>query len=200
LKDTRARRLFRRASSDPFFPYTFLGRNFRALALDARWKKLPARLRCSRFQQIIQQRTAFFLEVRMWQSKKAAVLSRSSRPLPSRDDSDISYCTNCGGCCEIASGFPDFPEETELPVAWKTLFGEGLGEGHRFCPFLFEVERSGKSLCAIHPWRSFPCRAFEEEECTFLKQDGYVETVKNSRDLPAPVKSLFRRLRRKRRP
>ncbi len=81
------------------------------------------------------------------------------------------YCSHCGGCCEIASGFPDFPPETGIPQRWQRIFGDGLGKGHRFCAFLWELDASGQSLCAIHPWRSNPCRTFEEDECEFFMKD-----------------------------
>jgi len=86
-------------------------------------------------------------------------------------DRQSDYCSHCGGCCEIASGFPDFPLESALPLRWQRLFGDGLGKGHRVCAFLWELNASGMSLCAIHPWRSNPCRIFEEAECAYFMKD-----------------------------
>lgn len=98
-----------------------------------------------------------------------APVSALFRPLDLPEQS--GYCSHCGGCCEIASGFPSFPRATSLPLRWQQLFGAGLGEGHRFCAFLWEFDASGRSVCAIHPWRPAPCRAFAEDECAFLKND-----------------------------
>jgi hypothetical protein len=84
---------------------------------------------------------------------------------------EVDYCDHCGGCCEIASGLAEFPMESQLPKPWRECFDRGLGPGHRFCAFMWEAEQSGKSLCAIHPWRANPCRVFEADDCEIFKQD-----------------------------
>jgi len=63
---------------------------------------------------------------------------------------------------------PDFPAPDALPRGWREIFGNGLGRGHRFCPFLWEDNGSGGGLCSIYPLRSNPCRLFGSEECDFF--------------------------------
>jgi hypothetical protein len=63
---------------------------------------------------------------------------------------------------------PDFPVPSALPVRWPEIFANGLGRGHRFCPFLWEDNRSGGGICSIYPLRSNPCRLFGSEECDFF--------------------------------
>lgn len=161
------------ALADPLFPLTFLLRNVMTLAMEPNWRRLPAKEQERVLLRLLQERSEIFCQVRDWLQQKSeapdlhdALLAESGK-----EAGDFSYCTHCGGCCEIASGMPDFPAGTEIPSAWMNLFGTGLGPHHRFCPFLWEVNGEGLSLCAIHAWRPNPCRLFAEDECRYLMED-----------------------------
>jgi hypothetical protein len=155
------------------FPITYLIRNILTLQREDAWVHGSRRVQKNRLLRMLDERARIFLEVRKWLRERKGeegwrdqIASAHHGPyLPS------GYCSHCGGCCEIASGFPDFPPDTAIPPRWQRLFGDGLGRGHRFCAFLWELDASGRSLCAIHPWRSNPCRVFEEEECDYFMKD-----------------------------
>ncbi len=112
------------------------------------------------------QRAALFKEVKKWRA------SEQTSPIPTPKSADNfsvpEYCNKCGLCCEVASGKPDFPAPGELPEGWGELFGNGLGKGHRFCPFLWEDNSTSGGLCSIYRLRSNPCRLFGVDECEFF--------------------------------
>ncbi|MEM5790079.1 MAG: YkgJ family cysteine cluster protein [Syntrophobacteraceae bacterium] len=151
---------------DPEFPLYYLLRNLNWLQRETWWKELSPRSRRVRAAKLLQERLIFFIEVKKWKGRC------SPFPAPSvKSDGGTGvpgYCNKCGLCCEVASGMPDFPRDSTLPQRWRAIFGNGLGQGHRFCPFLWEDNGSGGSLCSIYPWRSNPCRLFESEECDFF--------------------------------
>jgi hypothetical protein len=161
------------ALKNALFPLTFLVRNCLALQREPWWVQGSARVRQNRLLRILEERGHIFLEVRRWiLARQQLALEGSQASLAlDKPSSDSGYCSHCGGCCEIASGFPDFPPGAEVPSRWLRIFGEGLGKGHRFCAFLWELEATGHSICAIHPWRSNPCRVFEEDECEYFMND-----------------------------
>jgi len=165
-------RIFR-AIKHRFFPLGFFLRNILALRREPRWQGLTPRLWRGHLHRMLEERSRIFLEIpRGWAEKEGTEQAPVPALFRSLDLPEQSgYCSHCGGCCEIASGFPSFPRATSLPLRWQQLFGAGLGEGHRFCAFLWEFDASGRSMCAIHPWRPAPCRAFAEAECAFLKND-----------------------------
>ena len=72
---------------------------------------------------------------------------------------------------KLPAVFLIFPPRQHIPRRWQHIFGDGLGKGHRFCAFLWELYASGQSFCAIHPWRSNPCRVFEKDECDYFMKD-----------------------------
>ena len=126
---------------------------------------------------MVRDRCRIFLEVKTWTKRREDPAHQARRRmlnrfLGNRSLPDASYCTHCGGCCELRSGLPDFPPDAPIPSGWRELFGNNLGRRHRFCPFLWEVEGTGQSFCAIHHYRPNPCRAFEEEECEYLRRDS----------------------------
>lgn len=151
-----------RAWGSPFFPWSYLRRNIEALEREDGWRCLPPRRRRSLCRDLLRVRSRFFLQVRAW---RLAI----DEHFAADRERDCTLCDHCGACCEIASGLAAFPPLTELPTGWRRRFNEGLGRWHRFCPFLWELEGTGRSRCAIHPWRPLPCRAFGEEECAYLK-------------------------------
>lgn len=174
-----ARRNIRKEIRDPNFPMTFFLRNLSRLKLEKVWSHRPLRIQGADTMRLLGERCEILSEVR--------VRMRESNPRNGAKPEDIvrvpaGYCDHCGFCCEIASGLPDFPPESCLPETWRRIFGQGLGRGHRFCAFLWEVKRSGKSLCSVHPWRSRPCRVFEEEECAYMKEDpGFLSSAHRGR-------------------
>ncbi len=93
------------------------------------------------------------------------------------------YCNKCGLCCEVSSGMADFPIPEGVPARWREIFANGLGRGHRFCPFLWEDNGSGGSLCSIYPYRSNPCRLFDQEECEFFWKSPEPDELSNARKL-----------------
>ena len=167
---TLARAVGLRAMRDPLFPWTFLRRNLAALARESAWQHLSPRTRRACQRRLCLERGRFFLELRSALERRNLWVAAADLPAQNAPAGPgPQYCNHCGECCEIASGLAEFPREAEIPARWQRLFGQGLGRWHRFCPFLLEIRRTGRSLCAIHPWRPLPCRRFEAEECTFLK-------------------------------
>ena len=163
--DERERDAVLLAVGDELFPVVLFLRNVGMLRKESAWKDYTPAQWQELLLGMISERARIFLEVKEWKASRGfgvEVGADSSEP--------IGYCTHCGGCCEIASGYPDFPEGAEvIPLRWRRIFGDGLGKGHRFCAFLWEV--SGMSLCSIHPWRSKACRVFEQDECEFFMCD-----------------------------
>lgn len=155
------------------FPLTFFVRNLLALERESAWSNSSGRIRRKRALHILEERAWIFLSVQKWIRERQAghEWRKQFRPVLEQSSLPEGYCSHCGGCCEIASGFPDFPADTEICSRWQRVFGDGLGKGHRFCAFLWEWDASGRSMCAIHPWRSNPCRVFDEEECRFFMID-----------------------------
>lgn len=168
-----------KAVTDPSFPMSFFLRNVASLKADANWRALSPRLQKSRIRRLFRERSRFHLEVKRW---KAARGELAFQPPVGKDELADGYCNHCGWCCEICSGYPDFPPSSEITQRWKDIFGNGLGKGHRFCAFLWEWE-GGRSLCSIHPHRSNPCRVFEREECDFLMKDPEVRDPSAKRRL-----------------
>ncbi len=153
---------------DPGFPLYFLLRNLNWLQQEKWWQALSPRSRRVRATRMVIERIVFFSEVKGWKTW----LDRENRPGPAEKNvGDLEvpeYCNKCGLCCEVASGLAEFPGACDLPGRWQAVFGNGLGKGHRFCPFLWEDNGSGGSSCSIYPWRSNGCRLFESEECDFF--------------------------------
>lgn len=172
----------RRLASDESFPFYFFLRNIDELENERWWKPLSPRMKRARLMKMLKERVAIVREVKKWLSRQG----NCARLEPAEDSREVAeiacYCTNCGMCCETASGFPDFPLETKIPEQWQKLFGDGLGRGHRFCPFLWESKTPRGSLCSIHPWRSNPCRIFERDDCDFVRQDPGFKDLSDRRD------------------
>ncbi len=168
----RAVRLVHRSLKSQFYPFSFFVRNLMTLQEEKNWRRLSLRVRKEHLLRMLFERSSFFIETQRWVRRERGGdtwIREALALLETRDPSQ--YCTHCGICCEIASGYPEFPLESALSPEWRGTFGNGLGKGHRFCGFLWELERTGKSLCSVHPHRSNPCRAFERDECDNLKHD-----------------------------
>lgn len=165
------------------FPLTFLLRNFRILRKEPHWRTLSIAARRGLLLALVKERVRFFMEVRQWVREKQGGGDRLHIAPGDPPLFQDQYCNRCGACCEFASGLPDFPFPGEIPVHWLDVFGEGLGRGHRFCPFLWEDRAGRRSICSIHPWRPVPCRSFEEEECAYLKEDPAFQESSPESDL-----------------
>ncbi len=149
----------------PGSPFTMCSETWVWLQQEKWWTTLCLRSRRVLALKIVGERVTMFNEVRKW--RKGRQTARTS-PVKLADMNAPAYCNKCGLCCEVASGMPDFPAPEELPAGWREVFANGLGQGHRFCPFLWEDNGSGGGFCSIYPLRSNPCRLFGFEECDFF--------------------------------
>lgn len=151
----------------PGFPLYYVLRNLGWLKREKWWTTLSPRARRAHALRMVWERIAIFNEVKNWRK------NQESAQVPTLKVANMNtpgYCNKCGLCCEVASGMPDFPAPNALPGRWPEIFANGLGRGHRFCPFLWEDNGSGGGLCSIYPLRSNPCRLFGSEECDFFWQ------------------------------
>lgn len=166
---------------DPHFPLYFFFRNLGWLERERWWQDLAPRARRVQAARLLRERVFIFLEVKEWKrprtasERREALILKHLQPPP--------YCNKCGLCCEVASGMPDFPSPAGLPKRWREIFAQGLGRGHRFCPFLWEDNGAGGSLCSIYPLRSNPCRLFDIEECIFFWKSPEPPEISNDRKL-----------------
>lgn len=165
----------------PSFPLFFILRNINWLQKEAWWKNLSPRARRVNAARIIRERIVFFSQVKEWKRERVNPEPDGDPGVPNL--TVPTYCNKCGLCCEVASGMPDFPSSCELPTQWRDIFGNGLGRGHRFCPFLWEDNNSGGSLCSVYPWRSNPCRLFESDECDFFWKSPEPVEISSDRSL-----------------
>ena len=171
---------------DPGFPLYYVLRNLWWLKSEGWWRALSPRARRVHAFRMVSERIVMFNEVKNWRKNRktggnadcALSLPGPQGPaaggaehIPEFNRGDMNtpgYCNKCGLCCEVASGMPDFPAPEALPGRWREVFANGLGPGHRFCPFLWEDNSSGGGFCSIYPLRSNPCRLFGSEECEFF--------------------------------
>lgn len=168
---------------NPEFPLYYMLRNFNWLQREKWWKALSPRSRRVHAARLLHDRVGVFSEVKQWKRLHGDGLPEKHPIPPIRMDNVPGYCNKCGLCCEVSSGMPDFPKSCGLPDKWRDLFGNGLGQGHRFCPFLWEDQGSGGSLCSIYPWRSNPCRLFDSEECDFFRDSTEPAEISSDRNL-----------------
>jgi len=166
---------------DPAFPLYFLLRNLNWLQREKWWNALSERSRRVMAVVLIHQRISVFHDVKQWKTRRGKDTLLAKAPVS--DTRPPDYCDKCGLCCEIASGMPDFPDCPGLPERWRTMFGNGLGRGHRFCPFLWEDGNSGGGLCSIYQWRSNPCRMFDSEECDFFRNSPEPAEISSGKNL-----------------
>ncbi|MDR3557756.1 MAG: YkgJ family cysteine cluster protein [Syntrophobacteraceae bacterium] len=150
----------------PGFPLYYMLRNLGWLKGERWWTSLSSRARRVNAIRMLGQRASLFKEVKSWRDNLPA--APESLPCTSQDLTVPEYCNKCGLCCEVASGMDDFPFPAQLPAGWKEFFGNGLGKGHRFCPFLWEDNSASGGLCSIYQLRSRPCRLFGPDECEFF--------------------------------
>lgn len=179
---------------DPRFPLNFLVRNLIALEREPSWHSLLPRMQRLWFSRIIRERCRAFLEVKEWRRVQELLgsLRESLAFSPAEPPGESSYCDHCGGCCEIAGGYPDFPDGSPLPLRWRKIFADGLGKGHRFCAFLWESGGEGRSLCSIHRWRPMPCRIFEEDECRFYRAGIAADRLSEERILLVALRRFLK--------
>ncbi|SMC25137.1 Putative zinc-or iron-chelating domain-containing protein [Desulfacinum hydrothermale DSM 13146] len=195
MKTRRSARGWHRILRHRAFPLTYLERNLARLIQEGQDARRPVRYRRALWASVVGQRACWFVE--LTQDVNAEGQNGEGNDAAgragAREEPIEAYCDRCGMCCEIASGYPDFSSAPGLSDAWKRLFREGLGPGHRFCPFLLEDRARGRSACAIHPRRPNPCRIFEADECRALKAEVAVERASN-RAVPPVTRRTIRRL------
>jgi hypothetical protein len=164
----------------PGFPLYYVLRNLGWLKQEQWWTTLSHRARRVRASMILSERMAIFSEVKKWRKN----LGETQKPSSGNGEMNApTYCNKCGLCCEVASAMPDFPAPDALPAPWREMFANGLGQGHRFCPFLWEDNLSGGGLCSIYPLRSNPCRLFGPEECDFFRKSDEPDELSSGRKL-----------------
>lgn len=185
----------RRILRHPCFPLTFLARNLALLVREDR-TPVPVRLKKAYLAGVVCQRAGWFAHLMKELNGRTGDAQGTPSGAPSgREREDIeSYCDHCGLCCEIAGGYPDFAGNPPLPEVWQKLFRDGLGPGHRFCPFLLEDRTRGRSGCAVHPRRPNPCRIFEADECRALKDDVEAERASDRALRPMARRAVSRLL------
>jgi len=164
----------------PGFPLYYVLRNLFWLKHEQWWTALSHRAKCGRALKIICARIDFFNQVKKSRNELQEVQTLRSGEVPMNVP---VYCNKCGLCCEVASGKPDFPVPDALPFRWREIFADGLGQGHRFCPFLWEDNTSGGGLCSIYPYRSNPCRLFGPEECDFFWKSNEPDELSDARKI-----------------
>ncbi|MGC8495232.1 MAG: YkgJ family cysteine cluster protein [Syntrophobacteraceae bacterium] len=160
----------------PGFPLYYMLRNLGWLEGETWWASLSLRAKRVQALRMLGQRAALFSQVKNWRKG----LKDVQIPEPEDNVNVPDYCNKCGLCCEVASGKPDFPAPRDLPEGWGEFFGNGLGKGHRFCPFLWEDNSDCGGLCSIYHLRSNPCRLFGPEECEFFWKSTEPERLSNA--------------------
>ncbi|MDR3567011.1 MAG: YkgJ family cysteine cluster protein [Syntrophobacteraceae bacterium] len=163
------------------FPLYYMLRNLGWLNLEGWWASKSVRAKKVMAIRMLGQRASVFQEVINWKQ------IRQEAPSPVLDSKDNAvvpdYCNKCGLCCEVASGMADFPVPEAVPAGWGEFFGNGLGKGHRFCPFLWEDNATSGGLCSIYSLRSNPCRLFGIEECEFFWKSSEPGELSNGRKI-----------------
>lgn len=181
---------------NPLFPIYFMDRNLTIL-LHENGAPITSARRTAQWITVVWERIRWFQELIGDGGACSSAQHLASTPCGLDDGPDRvrieTYCDHCGLCCEICSGFPDFPDPNHPPDAWRFVFGQGLGYGHRFCPFLLQDRRAGRSFCAIHRYRPNPCRIFEEDECQTVKTELQSELAR-TRGRPPRYSSRIGRL------
>jgi hypothetical protein len=169
------RALLRRALSDPYFPVTkYWQLNAEGFAAEqASLPRSPRRL-TRRMAAHLSRWARAFLSIRRdlaqvrEEGRRAGVNPGGS---PDEGSPDGGWCDLCGSCCEIRGGLPDFPAGFTPPQRWIRYFRGDLSTDQRFCPFLLEYFATSVFLCSIYDVKPRCCRAFDREECAFLKAD-----------------------------
>lgn len=159
-----------RKTAAPYFPLIFFLRNAQTLHKEFQASKIPLRTQRIRMAHLLRERVSSFHRIGRW-VEGGGENGLGGFKIPVVADPSSPYCDHCGGCCEIPGGMPEFPEESRLPAKGREWFENGLGPGHRFCPFLCECRETGRGFCSIYPWRPNPCRIFDHEECAVVKND-----------------------------
>jgi hypothetical protein len=170
------RRLLVEALSDPYFPFTKLQKlNVEEFGREPELSDLSeenlARIAAEHLLEWAKIFKTIRLDLRRL-NKDGQVSNMSLRGLPAETILQTGRCNNCGSCCEIRGGPPEFTGSIEPPSEWLVYFsGDGCGY-QRFCPFLFEHFATGKFFCSIYLIKPQCCWEFDREECDFLQKDA----------------------------
>ncbi|MEJ5300722.1 MAG: hypothetical protein WHS38_07015 [Thermodesulforhabdaceae bacterium] len=154
----------RRFIFNPFFPLTFWILNLLELEKRGVFDKKPTNWTRSFIEHHIKTRISCFATI--YRRLHPVLIGKITEGF-SLDETTGGYCNHCGQCCFFFGGLGNFPEPWFFPNRWKRFFTDGLGRNHLFCAFLWEWRHTGKSLCAIYPWRPIVCDLFGKEECQY---------------------------------
>jgi hypothetical protein len=167
--------LLTEALSDPYFPFTKLQKlNVKNLAREAKLSDLSEESLASIAAKHLLEWAKIFQAIRLdlkRLNKDGQVSSMSLKGFAEETIPQTNRCNNCGCCCEIRGGPPEFTGSIEPPREWLRYFrGDAFGY-QRFCPFLFEYFATGKFFCSIYLIKPKCCWEFDWEECDFLQED-----------------------------
>jgi hypothetical protein len=169
------RQLLVEALSDPYFPFTKLQKlNIEEFGREPKLSDLSegslARIAAKHLLEWAKIFQTIRLDLRRL-NKDEQVSSMSLKGFPEETIPQTDRCNNCGCCCEIRGGPPEFTGAIEPPREWLVYFRGDGSEYQRFCPFLFEYFATGKFFCSIYLIKPQCCWEFDREECDFLQKD-----------------------------
>jgi hypothetical protein len=169
------RHLLTEALSDPYFPFTkLLKLNLEEFGKEPKLRDLSEESLAGIAAKHLLEWAKIFQAIRLdlkKVNKDGQVSSMSLTGIPAETIPPTKSCNNCGCCCEIRGGPPEFTGSIEPPREWPIYFrGDGISY-QRFCPFLFEYFASGKFFCSIYLVKPKCCWEFGREECDFLQED-----------------------------
>ena len=168
--------LLKEALSDPYFPFTkLLKLNFQEFGKEPGLDNLSEESLARIAAEHLLEWAKIFHSIRLASrklNKDGQVSSMELKGFPEEAIPRTGRCKNCGCCCEIRGGPPEFTGSIEPPREWLVYFsGDALGN-QRFCPFLFEHFATGKFFCSIYLIKPQCCWEFDREECDFLQKDA----------------------------
>jgi len=172
----RDRQLLKEALSDPYFPFTkLLKLNFQEFGKEPGLENLSTGSLARIAAEHLLEWAKIFHSIRLALrklNKDGQVSAMDLKGFPEEAIPRTERCNNCGCCCEIRGGPPEFTGTIEPPREWLVYFsGDALGN-QRFCPFLFEHFASGNFFCSIYLIKPQCCWEFDREECDFLQKDA----------------------------
>ena len=169
------RQLLIEVLSDPYFPFSKLQKlNVKELGKEPKLSDLSEESLANIAAEHLLEWAKIFQAIRLdlrKLNKDGQVSNMSLKGFPGETIPQTNRCSNCGCCCEIRGGPPEFTGTIEPPREWLRYFrGDGLGY-QRFCPFLFEYFATDKFFCSIYLIKPKCCWEFDREECDFLQAD-----------------------------
>lgn len=169
------RQLLTGALSDPYFPFSKLQKlNVKELGKEPELSDLSEESLANIAAEHLLEWAKIFQAIRLdlrRLNREGQISGMRLKGLAAETIPQTNRCSNCGCCCEIRGGPPEFTGSIEPPREWLRYF-RGDGSGYqRFCPFLFEYFATGKFFCSIYLIKPKCCWEFDREECDFLQED-----------------------------